>query len=186
MKKIILACIAITLSTSVFAKKVKFAVDMTGLTTNTLGVHVIGDFQVAAGYPLDWDPSSVLLTQEGTSNIYSIVVNIPAFQKYEYYFVNGDQTYEAEFVPEQSKVGYNFDDNRWLYVDSLANDTTFVGAVLFSGNAPVGLNLIRYKVDLSLVTPSINGIHITTTSNGFSPNKTRLYSFGNNIFDKPL
>jgi DNA repair exonuclease SbcCD ATPase subunit len=35
-----------------------------------------------------------------------------------------------------------------LYVDSLADDTTYVGALIFAGNAPAGLELIRYKVDM--------------------------------------
>ena len=83
----------------------------------------------------DWASNTTTLTQEGSTEIYSIVVDIPAFAKYEYKFLNGDQFYEAEFVPI-IRVGYNFNDNRWIYVDSLANDTTFVGAILFAGNAP--------------------------------------------------
>ena len=184
MKKIIIAIFAISLSTTLSAKKVKFAVDMTGIITSTLGVHVTGDFQVIAGYPLDWDPTSITLTQEGTTNIYSTVVTIPAFQKYEFRFVNGDQTYESEFVPDESRVGYNFNDNRWLYVDSLTNDTTFIGAIQFGMNAPAGLSLVRYKVDIKNALPvSSNGVHVGYNDNGYSSTKIRMYSFGDSIYE---
>ncbi len=184
MKKYLLGLSFVLFVTSVSAKKVKFAVDMTGIVTSTLGIHVVGDFQEAAGYPLNWDPSTTTLTKEGSTDIYSIIVNIPAFAKYEYRFVNGDQTYESEFVPDESRVGYNFNDNRWMYVDSLANDTSFVGAILFGGNAPAGLSLVRYKVDMKNSLPvSPNGVHVGTNMDAFSPTKVRLYSFGDSIYE---
>lgn len=184
MKKNLFAFTFILLATSLFAKKVKFAVDMTGQLISTFGVHVIGDFQEVAGFPLNWDPSTVTLIQEGSTSIYSTIVTIPAFTKYEYRFVNGDQTYEAEFVPDESRVGYNFNDNRWMYVDSLQNDTSFVGAILFGGNAPAGYNLIRYKVDMTNETPiSSDGVHVGNSYNFFSPTQVRLYSFGDNLYE---
>ena len=96
-----------------FAKKVKFAVDMDTNTVSPNGIHVTGDFQALAGFPGgDWTSNETVCTQEGTSTIYSVIVDIPAFAKYEYKFVNGDQFYEVEFVPVESRVGYDFDDNR--------------------------------------------------------------------------
>lgn len=185
MKKVFGLIAALLVTASVSAKKVKFAVDMGSNLINASGVHLIGDFQVKAGFgTIDWDPSTMQLSQEGSSTIYSIIVNLPAFNKYEFKFVNGIQTYEAEFVPEESRVGYNFNDNRWLYLDSLANDTTFAGAVLFGGNAPSGKSLIRYKVDLTTAgTVSGNGVHVGTSYQSFSPTKTKMYSFGNNVFE---
>ncbi|MCE3225848.1 MAG: C-terminal target protein [Bacteroidetes bacterium] len=168
---------------SLSAKKVKFAVDMTTFTISPNGIHVMGDFQVIAGFSADWDAGATTLTQEGSSNIYSIVVDLPAFQKYEFKFVDGDQSYEAEFVPDEARVGYGFNDNRWLYVDSLTNDTTFLGAVKFSGNSPAGKTLIRYKVDMSNAgTVSSNGVHVTTSYQP-DPAKIRLYSFGSGVYE---
>jgi hypothetical protein len=187
MKKFFSVAIFSLLSLSVSAKKVKFAVDMTSYTISPNGIHVMGDFQVTAGFgTMDWDPGSTLLTQEGTTNIYSIVVNLPAFQKYEFKFVNGDQGYEAEFVPDEARVGYNFNDNRWIYVDSLSNDTSFLGAVQFSNNSPIGKTLIRYMVDMSVVGPiSPNGVHVGTSyqSSPYDPSKIRMYSFGNGVYE---
>lgn len=184
MKKNLLTFLLVLLAATSFAKKVKFAVDMTGQILSPNGIHVSGDFQTLAGFAGgDWNSASTTLTQEGTTDIYSIVVDIPAFAKYEYKFVNGDQFYEAEFVPEQSRVGYNFNDNRWIYVDSIANDTSFVGAILFAGNAPAGLTLIRFFVDMQNENVSANGVHIAAAFQGWNPAQDILYSFGNNVYE---
>jgi alpha-amylase len=172
-------------SFSANAKKVKFGVDMTGLVISPNGVHVTGDFQTIAGFAGgDWNSASTLLSNETGTDIYSIVVDIPAFQKYEYKFVNGDQFYEVEFIPVASRVGYNFNDNRWLYVDSLAEDTTYIGALIFAGNAPAGLELIRFKVDMeNIFSIDPGGVHVAGNYQGFDPSKTILYSFVPDTFE---
>jgi hypothetical protein len=185
MKKLVLIAISFGIITSVSAKKVKFAVNMTGQTINSTLVHVWGDFQVAAGYASDWAPNLTQLTQvDADTNIYSIVVDIPAFAKYEYTFLNGDQGYDAEFVPIESRVGYNFDSNRWIYVDSLGDDTTFVGAVLFAGNAPAGLTLVRFLVNMQN-EPSVSsgGVHVAGTFQGWDASQTILYSFDPGVYE---
>jgi hypothetical protein len=168
------------------AKVVHFVVDMSQQVVNVTGVHIVGDFQTVAGYSGgDWNSATTLMTQmTADTNMYEVYVDVPAFAKYEYKFVNGDQFYEAEFVPLESRVGYNFNDNRWIYVDSLANDTTFLGALLFSGNAPANKYLIRYLVDLSL-EPSVNssGVHLISDYQGFNPQTNILYSFGANVYE---
>lgn len=185
MKHILLSLFLLC-SLSSFAKKVKFAVNMTGLIVNSTGVHVTGDFQAIAGFDNgDWQSNTTPLTQESAdTNIYSIVVDIPAFTKYEYKFLNGDQFYDVEFVPVESRVGYNFNDNRWLYVDSLANDTTFVGAILFGGNAPVNKKLIRFLVNMENETSvATNGVHISTSFSGNNPARNILYNFDSLIYE---
>lgn len=186
MKKLILYLFLHFVIQEAIAKKVKFSVDMTGQTVNSTGVHVSGDFQAVAGYAGgDWQSNTTLMTQEsGDTNIYSVVVDIPAFNKYEYKFINGEQWYEVEFVPVESRVGYNFNDNRWLYVDSLSNDTTFVGTILFSGNAPAGKTLVRYVVNMQFETSiSGNGAHVAGSFQNWNPATTRLYSFGSGIYE---
>lgn len=180
MKSIYLSIIILlTAFTVTEAKKVKFACDMTGITIMPTGMHITGDFQTAAGFPGgDWNSASTPLTQEPGTDIYSIVVDIPAFAKYEYKFVNGDQFYEVEFVPEFSRVMWNFNDNRWIYVDSLANDTTFVGAIIFGGNAPDGMKLVRFYVDMQNTTVNAGGVHLAGSFQGWNPAATQLYSFG--------
>lgn len=178
-KSLFFTSIFILLVTISNAKKVKFSVDMTGLAISPFGMHISGDFQTLAGFSGgDWMPNNTPLIQEiNDTNIYSIVVDIPAFAKYEYKFVNGDQFYEAEFVPEESRVGYNFNDSRWIYLDSLADDTTFVGAILFGGNAPVNLNLVRFYVNMQNEVVSSSGIHVAGNFQSWNPLKSILYHF---------
>lgn len=185
--KIQILLIALILAvTTANAKKVKFSVDMTGLPVNTTGVHVSGDFQDEAGFEGgDWQSNTTEMLSQDGSAIYSVVVDIPAFAKYEYKFINGDQWYEVEFVPLESRVGYDFNDNRWVYVDSLYNDTTLIPAVLFSGNAPAGHYLLRLKVDLSLedmIDPA--GVHVALDFQNMDPASTKLYSFGEDVYEQ--
>jgi hypothetical protein len=184
MKKIIIISVLLTINSFAFAKKVKFSVDMTGLLKSSLGMHISGDFQTLAGFAGgDWMPNTTPLAQEvSDTNIYTIVVDIPAFRKYEYKFVNGDQFYEAEFVPIESRVGYNFDDNRWIYIDSLANDTTSIGAIRFSQNAPKGYHLLRLLVDLRN-EPAFDpaGTHVAGSFQGWSPTNNIMYKLNDTI-----
>ena len=166
------------LSINAFGKKVKFSVDMSGQIVSALGIRVTGDFQTAAGFAGgDWSLLTVMTQEVQDTNIYSIVVDIPAFKKYEFKFVNGDQFYETEFVPIESRVGYNFNDNRWIYIDSLANDTTIIGAIRFAGNAPKNKKLVRFYVDMQNETVSTKGVHVFGDFQGWNPTGTILYNF---------
>src|SRR5690242_14171373 len=109
MKNNILSfALLLAVSASVSAKKMKFAVDMTGIVIYVTCMHIGGDFQTLAGFAGgDWQPNTTSIPQEGATAVYSIVVDIPAFRKYEYKFINGDQWYDAEFVPAESRVGYD-------------------------------------------------------------------------------
>jgi hypothetical protein len=185
MNKYLIIIILLLAGPAVNAKKVKFAVDMTGQTVNTTGVHVSGDFQEAAGFEGgNWQSNTTVMDNEPGTEIYSVIVDIPAFAKYEYKFLNGDQWYEVEFVPLESRVGYEFNDNRWVYVDSLYIDTTNISPVLFSGNAPDGRYLLRVKVDLQLdemVSPQ--GMHVAGIFQGWDPSTNMLYNFTDKIYE---
>lgn len=185
MRKIIFLA-AFFITSIANAKVVHFVVDMSQQIVNVTGVHIVGDFQTIAGYSGgDWNSGTTIMTQmTSDTNMYEVFVDIPAFAKYEYKFVNGDQFYEAEFVPVESRVGYNFNDNRWIYVDSIANDTAFIGSLLFAGNAPANKYLIRYLVDLSM-EPAVNsaGVHLISDYQVFNPLTNILYSFGANVYE---
>lgn len=187
MKKIIILAFVLLGIIPAQAKKIKFAVDMNTYTINPAGIHMMSDFQAILGLAGgDWQPNTLQLNQEGTSTIYSVIVDIPAKRKYEFKFINGVFGYEAEFVPDQSRVGYFFNDNRWLYLDSLKNDTTFVGAIPFSGNAPAGKSLIRFLVDMSNeASLSPNGIHVAGNfqTPSWNYDNNILYSFGAGVYE---
>jgi hypothetical protein len=166
------------------AKYIRFTVDMTDQVVNVAGVHLTGDFQALLGLTGgDWQSNTLTMEQQADTNMYSVVLNLPAFRKYEYKFVNGDQFYQVEFVPIESRVGYDFNDNRWLYLDSLNTDTTFIGALKFGENAPAGLQLMRYLVDMQSVNTSANGVHVVGSFSGWDPTAHILYSFIDGIYE---
>lgn len=186
MKKLFLLFCFFALVSVTEAKKVKFTVNMFGQAISPNGVHVSGDFQLAAGFPgANWDCDQMLMTQEAVdTNLYSLIVDIPAFQKYEYKFINGDLCYEVEVVPELNRAEYNFSDSRWIYVDSLSNDTSETGAILFGGTAPQGLTAVRFRVNMSQeagIDPA--GVHLAADFQGWDPQKNILYSFAGGIYE---
>lgn len=133
---------------------VKFSVDMKGFTVNTTGVHVSGDFQEAAGLEGgNWQSNTAPLKREGTSTVYSGVFHIPTNAVYQYKFLNGDQFYDSEIVPEASQVGFEFNDNRWFIADSTIGDTIYIGPLQYSGNAKSSELMTRFKVNMSKYNP---------------------------------
>lgn len=175
MKKILFAFSLVLVSISAFSINVTFSVDMRYQSVSVNGVHVSGDFQMSAGYPGNWEPGTTTLTNVPGTSIYSITVNIPANTKYEYRFINGDQEYESEFIPEKSRVGFNFNDNRWVYIDSTSANTVELPSVIFGGNAPYQKKLIRLSVDMQKQT-------IVNTSD-ISVNSSKMYSFYDQVYE---
>jgi hypothetical protein len=164
------------------ARKVKFAVDMSNETVSSTGVFISGDFQKAAGLGEDF-AAFTPLTREGQTNIYSIVVDIPAPAKYEYAFLNGNQWYFVESIPYESGVDYEFDNYRWIYVDEAGSDTLNLGAVKFSGNAPSDKYLVRFLVDMQNQTVSSSGVHVAGSFNNWNTTDIRLYNFVDKIYE---
>lgn len=170
---------ALVATTGVFAKKVKIQVNMAGQTVSANGVHVAGNFQ-------GWSPSSTALSQEGSSTLYSTVVDINAFQTIEYKFINDNNWGSGEeAIPTISKVesaangGSN--GNRWAYIDSMANDTTLL-SFTFGGSAPAGKYAVRFAVDMQKESRiDANGIHVVGDFQGWNPAGTRMVNlFTNN------
>lgn len=183
--KRILSCLFILSALALSAKKVMFRVNMQAVPIDSTGMHVTGDFQDEAGFAADWDPGTTDLVQDvSDTNIYWCVVDIPAFVHYEFKYVNGDQGYQQEFVPFESRVNYNFIDNRWIYVDSLSNDTMKLPAVRFGGNAAAGKSLIRFYVDMTneaSVSPA--GVHVRNDMNAFSGIAAHMFSFDGSVYE---
>ena len=176
MKKILLLGITLGLFSGVYAKKVKVSVDMTGQTVSANGVHVAGNFQ-------GWNPGSTPLTLE-SGNIYSTFIDASAHSVMQFKFINGNTWGNAEGVPALNQVGYQTNggqnDNRWFYVDSIANDTSVIPAIVFSGNAPAGKFAVRFAVDMQLQTVGSNGVHIAGSLQGWNPASTSMANLFNN------
>jgi hypothetical protein len=181
-----LLLVAMLTASSAFAKKVKFGVNMAGKTITT-GVHITGSFQSEAGWAQGDFGIQPMIKSTQDTNLYYLVVDIPAFRAYEYKFMYGELSYETEFVPEVSRVEYAFSDNRWIYVDSMATDTTFLGYIRFEGNAPAGKRAIRMRVDMSQQMVSPDGVYVGVRDNAppmppFPP-PSRMHSFDGALFE---
>jgi hypothetical protein len=164
-----------------FAKKVTFRVDMSLQSINIDGVFITGDFQSEAGLGTDFATLSPMTASK--NGIYSLTVDLPAHRKYEYKFANGAFFYDVEFVPVESRVGYDFVDNRFIYVDSTSTDTLILPAILYGENAPAGLNLARVFVDMGNENVSSAGVHVAGNFNNWNTNNLGLYAFVNNIYE---
>ena len=157
---------------------------MTGKTISSNGLHIAGNFQAAAGASGDWMPAATAMTNGGSGNIYSVIVNIPAKARYEFKFINDNNWGSGEeAIPTINQVGSAINGgsngNRWIYVDSTANDTTIFPAVLFSGSAPAGLHAVRFAVDMKNETVSSKGVHIAGSLQGWNPASTSMSNLFN-------
>ena len=179
--KLLLVFVMIIGSHLGFAKKVTFRVDMSLQTINVDGVYMTGDFQSEAGLGTDFATLSPMTAS--ANGIYSLTVDIPAHRKYEYKFANGAFFYDVEFVPVESRVGYDFVDNRFIYVDSTSTDTLILPAILYGENAPAGLNLARVFVDMGNENVSAAGVHVAGNFNNWNASDLGLYAFVNQIYE---
>jgi glycosidase len=65
------------------------SVNMKNEQVATPGVYVMGNFQEAAGYPANWDPTSVPMEDTNNDGTYEVRIPVPP-GTYEYLFVNGN------------------------------------------------------------------------------------------------
>jgi len=67
-------------------------------------------------------------------------------------------------------------------VDSTANDTSFVGVIPYSMNAPVGLSLVVFRVNMSLQTVSTDGVHVAGSFQGWDPSGSTMVTFNDTVY----
>ena len=82
---------------------VLFSVNMTGKSVSSQGVHVVGNFQTAAGFSSNWDPTSFQLSDLNGDAIFEGELTLPAGE-YNYVFVNGNSIENIEAVPMACSV----------------------------------------------------------------------------------
>lgn len=188
MKKLLLLAVLVFMTLSTQARKVMFRVNMTGQTVNADGVHLVGNFkdvnydQVFENPSLiNWDPTAYTMTDPNADGIYTIVLDLADSLTYEFKFVNDNDFAGAENVPSASQVGGG-NSNRWIYIkNTTATDTLMLEAISFGGNAPAGMKVIKFQVDMAKV-PSVsgNGVHVAGNFQGWDPSKTQLVNYNGN------
>ena len=73
----------------------RFAINMSNQTVSPEGVHVMGNFQQAAGFAQNWDPASTAMQDLNGDGTYELDLTMP-FGNYQYVFVNGNTAAQAE------------------------------------------------------------------------------------------
>jgi hypothetical protein len=135
---------------------VKFAVDMSGETVSSNGIHVAGSFQ-------GWSPSTTTMTDAG-NGIYEVHACVDVNTLVEYKFLNDNDWGGVESVPAISQKGHTnngeTNDNRWFW-SGAGDDTLMLPAFVFGGSAPSGKYAVRLAVDLkSEDAVSADGVHV--------------------------
>lgn len=186
MKKLLLIAVLAGLSFTTQARKVMFQVNMTGQTINADGVHLVGNFndinydQTPENSTLvNWDPTAYLMTDPNADGIYTIVLDMAGDLPYEFKFVNDNDWAGAENVPALSQVGGG-NSNRYAWVNT-GTDTLMMPAVMFGGNAPSGMKLVTFQVDMAKVASvSANGVHVAGAFQGWNPAGSRMLNYAGN------
>lgn len=75
----------------------QLAVNMSQEQVSPNGVHVMGDFQAAAGMATNWDPASLQLEDENGDGTYEISISVVP-GNYQYVFVNGNSSSDQEIL----------------------------------------------------------------------------------------
>jgi hypothetical protein len=182
-KKIILAILLLVVFSSIAnATYVRFAVNMKGSgMLNSNDAYMTSTFQDEIGMGGDLTHGYLHLIQStADTNIYYATFNLPAYEMFEYQFEMGIAGYDLENIPIESQSlanGY-----RWLYVDSMINDTLKLPAVFYSGNNTATDTMYRFRVNMSNETVSANGVYVGPFKS-FNPSTYKMYSFGNGVYE---
>lgn len=99
----LLVVMLFTVTLSAQAVQLTFRVDMSEQNVSPTGVHVAGTFQVPAGYPNNWDPSTVQLFDADGDAIYEATVLVPP-NTYLFKYVNADNWGGAELPTPDCSV----------------------------------------------------------------------------------
>ncbi|MFN8863385.1 MAG: T9SS type A sorting domain-containing protein [Flavobacteriales bacterium] len=155
---------------------VTFQVDMSNQTVSPQGVYLTGNFVM-------WMPAAVALENAG-NGIYSATIELLPGD-YDFRFANGDQAADQESVPVFCGAE-NEEEGLVRYIEVTAGEPLIIPAVCFSEcaecNSTEPTNLITFRVNMSELTVSPNGVHIAGNFQGWDPAATPLADEGNGIW----
>lgn len=97
---------------------VKFSINLQNQIISPEGIYIMGDFQQAAGFSQNWDPGTTQLQDLNADKTYELSINIPE-GNYEYLFVNGTDSSNAEILPLNCYGKYNREINVVMGSNSL-------------------------------------------------------------------
>jgi len=152
MKKIYTLLFAlVALATTGIAQNfnVTMQVDMSNQMVGPNGVSVAGNFQVAAGFPADWTPGAVVLTDANSDDIYDITVSLPA-GTYEFKYLNGNAWGSEEGVPGACAVN----SNREMVISSDSTLEAICFGMCTACPTNVDTVMVTLMVDMNNETPA--------------------------------
>lgn len=152
-----------------------FQVDMSEQTVSPLGVHLAGSFQ-------GWNYGSTPMTNIG-NNIYQATVTLTEEDYHTYRFVNGNTKAQSEQVPPACAVGNPFSGyNRFFTVPATNTTLPLVCYASCEPCIPPVTSDITFRVDMSGVFVSPDGIHLAGSFQGWDPAATAMTDQGNGIY----
>ncbi len=146
------------------ATNVTFRVNMAGLTANSAGLHIAGNFN-------GWNPGSTAMTQDpNNANIWTYTTKLTPGDNLEFKFVNGNSWGQDESIPSACAVG----GNRGYTVSGNGNDTLPLYFFSSCQSGLVPLQSVTFQVDMTGLTVSSNGVHIAGSFQGWNPAGTPM------------
>lgn len=79
--------------------QLNFAVNMSNEEVSSEGIHVMGNFQEAAGFGENWNPASLRMQDLNEDGTYKLKLTVPP-GNYQYVYVNGTTTSDVENPPD--------------------------------------------------------------------------------------
>jgi hypothetical protein len=165
---------------------VRLRVDMQNETPAGPGlVTAPGDYQEAAGYPGNWAPSTPVMADPDSNNVYELVLSLPPSDTFAYKFAK-DTSWSAgnnESVPSACEVN----GNRQMItaiMDTLYNEVCYASCV-DCPSAPVSTYSMTINVDLNancFFDPSNDHVDVAGTMNGWGGGDTLTDSDGDGIY----
>lgn len=168
--------VAILFTTHSFSQvNVTLKVDMSSETVSADGVHIAGSLN-------GWDSSGTMLTQEGTSDIYTVTLQLNTGW-YEYKFLNGNAwgTEENAGYPCAPSNG-----NRFVYINDSGNDVILEVVPFSDCNADGTGFSFTLNVDMSSETVSADGVKIAGWLNGWNGDNLVAPDVSGNIYSATL
>jgi hypothetical protein len=171
------AMIALLLTSQLFSQvDVTFRLDMSGESVSTDGVHVAGSLN-------GWNTTSDMLTQEGSTDIYSVVLSLDTGW-YEYKFLNGNAwgTDESPGAPCAPSNG-----NRYVYINDSGNPVTLEPVPFGGCNGESTGFTVTFNVDMSSEgSISAEGVHLAGVFNGWSPDNLLVSDVSGDIHSQTM
>jgi hypothetical protein len=155
-------------------------VNMSGITINPAGVHVMGSFN-------SWNPNGPLMTDLG-GGIYEQAFTVNANSIVQFRFVNGANISDGENLPGSCSVSTN---GYTVRQENIGTSNVLFGPFCYNTcnicdvTTPTTVN-VTFRVDMSGQTIASSGVHVAGSFQGWNPSTNVMNDLGNNLYSLTL